>query len=72
MTAGFGSSTSNDKHYAIVEISREQIEKLKVGIDKVAINTIPKPYKRQKWSGKAKLGSELYQEFINMKDDFDE
>jgi len=69
---GISSSFTDDKHFAIFEITREQIEKLKEGIDKVAINTIPEAYKRQKWNGKSKLGTELYQEFINMKDDFDE
>ncbi len=63
---------SHERHYAIVEITPDEIEKLKVGVDKIAINTIPEVYKRQKWSGKAKFGSTLYDDFKKLKDDFDE
>ncbi|MBR1448487.1 MAG: hypothetical protein IJ588_07070 [Prevotella sp.] len=69
---GFSTSSANERHYAIVEISQEQMEKLKVGVDKVAINTIPEVYKLHKWNGKAKFGSTLYEDFVSLKDDFDE
>ncbi|MCR4765662.1 MAG: hypothetical protein K5856_05775, partial [Bacteroidaceae bacterium] len=50
----FGSSTerSREEHYAIFIISSEDIERLKIGVDKVAISTIPEVYFRSKWSGK--------------------
>ena len=54
---------SDEKHYAILPITEEQIERLKIGIDKVAINTIPEVYKRSKWSGKKNFGQLLYNEF---------
>ena len=71
---GFGivSGSSSDKHYAILIISQEEIEMLKVGIDKVAINTIPEVYKRDSWAGKEKFGANLYDDFKNEKDEFDE
>jgi len=71
---GFGimSGGSSDKHYAILLITTEDIEKLKQGVEKVAINTIPKCYKRSKWSGKDSFGSKLYEEFKNLKNEFDE
>ena len=68
----FVTENSTERHYAIVEITPDEIEKLKVGVDKIAINTIPEVYKRQKWSGKAKFGSTLYDDFKKLKDDFDE
>lgn len=68
----FVSENSIERHYGIVEITPDEIEKLKVGVDKIAINTIPQVYKRAKWSGKAKFGSTLYDDFKKLKDDFDE
>ena len=69
---GISSGSSSEKHYAILYISPEQIEKFKAGVDKVAINTIPEAYKRQKWSGKETFGSKLYDGFKNLKNEFDE
>ena len=69
---GIMSGGSSDKHYAILYISKEQIEMLKVGVEKVAINTIPEVYKRQKWSGKDTFGSKLYDEFKKLKNEYDE
>ena len=69
---GYASSSSNDRHFAIVTITPEQIEQLKVGVDKVAINTIPEAYKRSKWAGKEKFGPSLYEDFKNLKNEFDE
>ena len=71
---GFGimSGGSSDKHFAILSITDEEIEKLKIGVDKVAINTIPECYKRSKWAGKETFGSNLYEEFKRMKNEFDE
>ena len=66
------SSSSEDKHYAIVYITPEQIEMLKQGVEKVAINTIPEVYKRSKWVGKDLFGYNLYYDFKNLKNEFDE
>lgn len=69
---GFSTGSSNDKHITIVSITQEQIEQLQIGVDKVAINTIPEVYKRSKWSGKEKFGILLYEDFKSLKDEFDE
>jgi len=71
---GFGimSGGSSDKHYAILYITPEQIEMLKDGVDKVAINTIPEVYKRQKWAGKDSFGTKLYDDFKKLKNEFDD
>ena len=69
---GISSGGSDDKHFAIVLITPEQIEKLKVGVDKVAINTVPEVYKRSKWTGKEKFGINLYNDFKNIKNEFEE
>ena len=66
------SGGSSDKHFAILSITDEEIEKLKIGVEKVAINTIPECYKRNKWAGKETFGSNLYEEFKRMKNEFDE
>lgn len=70
---GFGIITNNtfEKHFAILPITKEQIEQLKIGVDKVAINTIPLPYKRNKWMGKEEFGLSLYNEFMELKGDFE-
>ena len=47
-------------------------KKLKNGIEKVAINTIPEVYKRSKWTGKEKFGIGLYNDFKALKKEFDE
>lgn len=70
--AGIMSGSSSEKHFAILFITPEQIEMLKAGVDKVAINTIPEAYKRQKWSGKESFGNKLYNGFKSLKNDFDE
>lgn len=71
---GFGvfSGSSSDKHYAIVRITPEQIEMLNKGVDKVAINTLPEAYKRSNWSGKENFGSRLYNDFKELKNEFEE
>ena len=71
---GFGivTGSSSDKHFAILTVTREQLGKLKVGVDKVAINTIPNIYLRDKWSGKSKFGNNLYEDYMRLKDEFDE
>ena len=70
---GFGSSFtiggSDDKHYAIFPITEEQIESLNIGVERVAINTIPEVYKRSKWSGKKNFGQNLYNDFKNLRDE---
>ena len=71
---GFGYSigSSDEKHYAIFSITEEQIESLKIGIERVAINTIPEVYKRSKWSGKKNFGQNLYNDYKNLKDELTE
>lgn len=67
-----GLVNTSEKHYAVVYITPEQIEQLKNGIEKVAINTIPEVYKRSKWTGKEKFGIGLYNDFKALKNEFDE
>lgn len=69
---GIATGSSTNTHFAILSITPEQIEQLKKGVDKVAINSIPKVYKRSKWSGKSEFGNNLYNAFKKLKDDFDE
>lgn len=69
---GISSGSTSEKHFAIVAISPEQIDKLKIGVDRIAINTVPEAYKRHTWTGKSKFGQLLYEDFINLKDEFDE
>lgn len=69
---GISSGSSTDEHYAIVKITQEQIEQLNIGVDKVAINTLPEAYKRSKWSGKENFGKRLYQDFKELKNEFEE
>lgn len=69
--SGFGYSigSSDEKHFAILPITEEQIESLNVGVERVAINTIPEVYKRSKWSGKKNFGQSLYNDFKNLVDE---
>lgn len=69
---GFGiiSGGTSDTHYALFYITRDQIEKLKKGISKIAINTIPEVYKKEFKSDK--VGKALYDDFTNMKNEFGE
>jgi hypothetical protein len=69
---GISSGSTSDRHFSIFYITPEQIEKLKIGIDKVAINTVPEVYSRSEWRGKKKFSDELYNDFKNLKDEFDE
>lgn len=69
---GISSGSSSDTHFAILSITKEQIEMLKTGIDKIAINTIPEVYQRNKWSGKADFGKTLYKNFSDIKDEFEQ
>ena len=68
---GFGYTTGNtdEKHYAILPITEEQIESLKKGVERVAINTIPEVYKRSKWTGKKNFGQNLYNDFKSLPDE---
>ncbi len=67
---GFSATGTNVKNYTMLKITKEQIEQLKNGVDIVVINTIPDRYVRHKWSGKSKFGKDLYDDFINLKDEF--
>ena len=69
---GISSGSSTSTHFAILYITPEQIEMLKIGVDKVAINTVPEVYYRSEWRGKDKFSQELYEDFHNLKDEFDE
>ncbi len=64
------STKTEKKRYAMLAITREQIEMLKAGVHAVAINTIPEVYYRDSWSGKDKFGPGLYDDFMIMKDPF--
>lgn len=63
---------TEEEHYAFLLITQEEIEMLKEGVDKVAINTVPEVYSRSRWSGKESFGKNLYEAFKNHKDEFDE
>lgn len=67
---GFGVMTgkTNDTHYALFYISSEEIEKLKMGIEKIAINTIPDVY--IKTFKNDKIGTSLYNDFMTSSEDF--
>ncbi len=64
---GITSGSSSEIHYAVLPITQDEIEKLKQGVDKAAINTIPEVYKRDSWSGKDKFGLSLYNDFKKLK-----
>ncbi len=66
------SGSSSETHYAVLQITKEQIEQLKKGVNKIAINTLPEVYKRSKWNGKDKFGTALYTSFSNLKSEFDD
>ena len=67
---GISTGSSKENHFAVLPISKEQIEQFKKGVDKIAINTIPKVYKSKKWSIKKNFGMLLYQDFKDLPDDF--
>ncbi len=64
------SGNTSETHYAVLNITKEQIEMLKKGVAKVAINTLPEVYKRSKWSGRDKFGMALYTSFANIGSEF--
>lgn len=66
MSTSFTSTSTCE--YVRFDITEEQIEKLKEGVVKVSINTIPKIFTKEFKTDK--IGSELYEAFSNMKDDF--
>ena len=69
--AGVSTVSTKENHFAVLPISKEQIEQFTKGVDKVAINTIPKVYKSEKWSNKKNFGMLLYQDFMGLPDDFE-
>lgn len=69
---GIMTGSSSDKHFAIFPITTEEIEQLKIGVEKVVINTVPEIYMRDNWTGKAKFGSSLNEDFKNLKNEFGE
>ncbi len=66
------SGSSSETHFAVLKITKEQIESLKKGVSKVAINTLPKVYKRNKWSGKDKFGLSLYAAFAGLRGELED
>ena len=65
-------STDNKTHFAVLPISNADVERLKIGIDMIAINTIPEVYKWKNQNRKSKIGQELYEDFKKLKDDFED
>jgi len=64
-------STRTEKNvYAMLKITKQQIEMLKEGVEIVMINTIPSVYMRNSWSGKDKFGPGLYVDFQSLKEEF--
>ena len=72
VSSGFTSNNNSSKHFVVFRISQEELERLKIGVDKVTINTIPDVYKRTKWKGQKSFGSNLYNDFVNIYDEFTE
>ena len=71
-TTGNFSRTTNDTHYAVLPISNADVERLSIGIDRIAINTIPEVYKWKNQGRKSKIGQELHDDFKKLKDDFED
>ena len=69
---GISMGSVNEKNYAVFPITLEQIEMLNLGVDRIAINTIPMVYKQSSWFGKKNFGQSLYKDFKRLKGDFDE
>lgn len=64
---GITTGKTTDTHYAIFYISNEDVNSLKNGVEKIAINTIPERYVYD--CGK-KFGQNLYDSFMKIKDEF--
>lgn len=62
-------SSSGDYNYSRIEITPEILEMLKIGISKMAINTIPKIYVYEGEEAK-RFGPLLLNDFLKLKDDF--
>ena len=67
---GFVSGISSDEFFVVLPISEEDINKLGVGVTKVAFNTLPSPY--IKTIDDESLGANLIKDFYSLKDEFDE
>ena len=65
-------NSSTTSHCVALPITKEEIEKLKDGIDRISINTLPVVYKRSKWAGKKSFDETLYNIFQKLKGDFEE
>ncbi len=61
---------TDKKRYAVLAITKEQIHMLNVGVNAIAINTIPEVYYRNSWSGKDKFGPGLCADFSLLQEDF--
>lgn len=64
---GITTGKTTDTHYAVFFIPDEDVKALKNGIEKIAINTIPERYVYD--CGK-KMGQNLYDSFMKIKDEF--
>lgn len=65
-------NSSSTTHCVALPITKEEIAKLLIGVDKISINTLPVVYKRSKWAGKKSFGETLYKIFQRQKGDFEE
>lgn len=72
MGIGTLNGSSTDTHFAVLPISKEDVERLKIGVNKIAINSIPEVYMRDSWANKSKFGQQLYEDFQKLKDEFGE
>ena len=63
-------TSSTNRFYVAFPISEEDINKLGVGVTKVAFNTLPSPY--IKTIDDESLGANLIKDFYSLKDEFDE
>lgn len=65
-------NSSSTTHCVALPITKGEIDKLLIGVDKISINTLPVVYKRSKWAGKKSFGEKLYEIFQSLKGDFEE
>ncbi len=61
------STKTEKKRYAMLAITKEQIQMLNAGVNAIAINTIPEVYYRE---CKDKFGAGLCADFLSLKEDF--
>ena len=57
-------------HYLMFKITFEQITMFKNGVERFALSTVPEVYEKHKWVGRKSFGQKLYNEFMELKDEF--